>query len=64
MAKLTPGKALVQPEPLLLVENQLAPGRYRFELVVISSSGKKSAPAHVDVNIVARDRPIDPFRPI
>jgi len=51
MALLTPGTSVSVPTPQLLVENRLAPGRYRFQLVVIDDSGHASAPATLVVTV-------------
>lgn len=59
MATLTPGKPHTVREPELLVENQLAAGRYRFQLVVIDDGGLESDPAELVVTV----QPIRPVRP-
>jgi hypothetical protein len=63
MAVLKPGVPVTQDSPHLLVENRLSPGRYRFQLVAIDSSGLESAPAEIVVSVQA---PVvaDPTPPI
>jgi hypothetical protein len=58
MPVLTPGQPVVQGEPVLLVENKLKPGRYRFQLVVADDSGLESDPAEMVVTV--RERAPDP----
>ena len=43
--------------PELLVENQLAEGSYRFQLVAIDDSGNESGPAELVVTVRAPTRP-------
>lgn len=57
---MVPNKPLIQANPLLLVENQLAPGLYRFRLVAIDAAGLESAPAEM---IVTVNRPLPPPPP-
>jgi hypothetical protein len=59
VATLTPGKAVTVSHPVLLVETELAAGRYRFQLVVIDDGGLESDPAELVVTV----RPSRPFRP-
>jgi hypothetical protein len=59
MATLTPGQPLTVREPELLVENRLAAGRYRFQLVVIDDGGLESDPAELVVTV----QPVRPVRP-
>jgi len=69
MPTLAPGQPITTGEPRLLVENPFAPGRYRFQLVVIDDSGLESDPAELIVSvhdIPAQPRPPGPgrvFRP-
>jgi hypothetical protein len=51
MPVLGPNKPLTTSEPVLVVENKLAPGTYRFELVVINNDKQSSAPAVIEVII-------------
>lgn len=51
MAVLAPGRPVTVEVPDLLVENRLAPGRYRFELVVADTAGLESAPALLVVTV-------------
>ena len=66
MPALSPNMPLTQADPVLLVENQLAPGRYRFQLVVIDTAGLESAPADMIVTVDAPppSPPSGPFRPV
>lgn len=52
MPVLTPGQPVTQDEPLLLVENKLKPGSYRFQLVVADDSGLESDPAEMVVTVL------------
>ena len=61
MATLTPGQAITVDQPELLVENNLAIGRHRFELVVIDNGGLESAPAELIVTVRRLVRPRDPI---
>lgn len=63
MATLTPGRPFTVAEPHLLVENQFAPGRYRFQLVVIDDGGLESDPAELIVSVHDLVRPTRPTRP-
>lgn len=63
MATLTPGKPVTASQPMLLVENQLAAGRHRFQLVVIDDGGLESDPAELVVTVQPR-RPFRPREPI
>jgi hypothetical protein len=62
MPVLTPRKPVTLKEPLLLVENQLPPGRYRFELVVTDDGNNESDPTQLVV--IVRDRPTRPTGPV
>lgn len=63
MAVLKPGVPVTQNDPHLLVENKLSPGRYRFQLVAVDSSGLESAPAEIVVSVSA-PVVVDPVPPI
>jgi len=63
MPTLTPGKPFMVSEPRLLVENQFAPGRYRFQLVVVDDGGLESDPAELVVSVHDVVRPTRPTRP-
>ena len=65
MAVLALNQPVTQADPFLLVENKLAPGRYRFRLVAIDSAGLESAPADLIVTVNAPPPPptTGPFRP-
>ena len=58
MPRLAAGRPFSSRTPSVKVENRLAPGSYRFQLVVIDNAGNKSAPAHITVKVVER-RQID-----
>jgi len=67
MAVLSLNQPVTQDDPFLLVENKLAPGRYRFRLVAIDSAGLESAPADLIVTVDAPPPPpppSGPFRPV
>ena len=64
MPTLTPGKPFTVAEPQLLVENRLAAGRHRFQLVVIDEAGLESEPAELLVTVREANRePVRPTRP-
>lgn len=69
MAVLAQSKTVRSDEPTLVVENPFAPGRYRFELVVVDDSGNESVPAQIVVEVRPRTVVFDPrpdiriFRP-
>lgn len=72
MPVLVPGQTLASREPMLRVENALAPGSYVFRMTVVDDSRNESAPTEITVRVqrvvvgpVVRD-PIlrDPLRPI
>ena len=67
MAVLALNQPVTQGDPVLQVENRLAPGRYRFQLVVIDTAGLESAPADLIVSVEAPPPPptppTGPFRP-
>lgn len=66
MTVLTPDVPLTVSAPSLLVENKLAPGKYRFRLVVIDDQGLSSEPTELTVSILEasppppRDTPVGP----
>jgi hypothetical protein len=60
--QLEPNRPFVAPQPVLSVDAGLPPGRYRFRLEVVGTSGLRSAPAEVVVAVVpagAGDEPRD-----
>lgn len=57
MAILRPGVPVTQDSPLLVVDNQLAPGRHRFQLEVIDTAGLVSEPALLVVSVAALPEP-------
>jgi hypothetical protein len=61
MAVLVPGRPLTQRKPIVLVENQLAVGRHRFQLVVTDDEGNASKPALIDIVVQRGRQPIGPF---
>ena len=69
MAVLDLNRPVTQTDPFLLVENKLAPGRYRFRLVAIDSAGLESAPSDLILTVDAPPPPppppppSGPFRP-
>lgn len=63
MAILTPGKTLRSRSPELLVENALAPGRWRFELVVVDDERNESEPVELIVEVEA-SAPVRPRGPV
>ena len=60
MAVLALNQPLTAREPVLVVENKLAPGAHRFSLVVIDDRGLESAP---DVLVVTVRKPLLAARP-
>ena len=64
MPVLAPGQPITTGEPRLLVENQLAPGRYRFRLTVVDDGGLESDPAELIVTVFEVPRPERPPGPI
>jgi ferric-dicitrate binding protein FerR (iron transport regulator) len=62
MPVLTEGQVVRSREPNLVVENDLAAGAWRFQLVVVDQAGLESAPAELIVRVQRRGpiRPIDP----
>ena len=67
MAVLALNQPVTLGDSVLQVENRLAPGRYRFRLVVIDTAGLESAPADLIVSVEAPPPPpappTGPFRP-
>jgi hypothetical protein len=57
MAVLTPDVPMTVTTPRLLVENKLAPGKYRFRLVVIDDQGLPSEPTELTVSILEASPP-------
>lgn len=53
MPVLKPGVPLTLDQPVLVVENKLSPGRYRFRLVAIDNAGLESEPAEMVVTVEA-----------
>jgi len=60
MPVLTPGQPFASASPALLVENRLAPGSYRFELVVVDDSDNASVPAQLLVTVLNPPPPPPP----
>ena len=56
MTVFTPETPVRTRTPLVLVENELRPGVYLFELVVVDNEGKQSAPAFFEVRVVSGGR--------
>ena len=63
MPVLKPDEPLETREPVLLVENELAPGTYTFRLVVVSSTGATSDPVDARVTVARGRITTDPTRP-
>jgi hypothetical protein len=70
MVTLTPGKTVSSRDPDLLVENVLAPGRWRFQLVVVDDEKNESEPVELVVQVDPlrpgrpRDPIVEPARPV
>lgn len=47
----TPNKPFESPKPTVVVDKGLAPGQYRFRLVVVNDAGVSSKPADVIVTV-------------
>lgn len=67
--KFTPNQPFETDSPTVDVDPGLAPGLYRFRLIVSNDRGKRSQPAHVNVRILERPMvgpvgPLDPRREI
>jgi hypothetical protein len=54
MAILVPGEEFVSREPLLAIDNPLAPGASVFRLVVVDDDGNQSAPQELTVTVRRR----------
>lgn len=61
MPEFKPNVPVVQKGPLISVEvnpdSPMAPGKYRFQLIVIDDARNESAPAFLDVIIADTQRP-------
>lgn len=61
MAKFIPGQEIKTDTPSIEVTvdpaNPLAPGRHRFQLIVVDDSGNESVPTMVDVVVIDNQRP-------
>lgn len=61
MAEFKPNVPVVQTDPIITVDvnkdQPLAPGRYRFQLVVVDDANNESDPAFVDVIVRDTERP-------
>lgn len=64
MPVLAPDKPVTVGDPVLLVENRLKPGRYRFQLVVTDTAGLESAPAELVVTVFEPAPTPTPTRPV
>lgn len=64
MAKFTPGEPIATDISRIVVETELPPGRYRFQLVVVDEQGQESLP-DIQTVVVSRGRviPDGPLRP-
>jgi hypothetical protein len=47
----TPNKPFESPKPAVVVDAGLAPGQYRFRLVVVNDAGVSSKPVEVIVTV-------------
>lgn len=47
-------QAVSSPQPRLVVQNKLPPGRHRFALVVVDEHGRESAPDICVVTVQSR----------
>ena len=47
----TPNKPFESPKPTVVVDKGLAPGQYRFRLVVVNAAGVSSKPVEVIVTV-------------
>lgn len=61
MVTLTPGQPVTTIKPVILVENELPAGQYRFQLVVTDEAGLESAPAELLVVVRGPIRPREPI---
>lgn len=61
MAKFIPGQTVVtsdsQVEVTVPVDAPLAPGRHRFQLVVVDDAGNESAPAIAEIIVIDDSKP-------
>ena len=64
MTILTPGRPFRSREPRLTVENDLPPGRHRFQLTVIDDDDLESQPAELVVVVLDRRTTPQPSPPI
>ena len=70
MTTLTPGKTVRSRDPELLVENALAAGSWRFQLVVVDEEKNESEPVELIVQVAPlrpvrpRDPVLEPVRPV
>ena len=55
MAKFRPGEPIETEEPRISVDNRLAVGKHRFQLVVENDRGERSDPVVLFVEVVDRD---------
>lgn len=62
MPVLTLNRSVTTEEPVLLVENRLAPGPHLFRLVVVDDAGEASDPAERVVTVLDRSVPVGPTR--
>lgn len=60
MAVFTPSIPIITRVPEVAVENKLAPGRYRFQLVVEDEQGNLSKPTIQVVTVIKPLVPVDP----
>lgn len=58
MAEFVPGRIVRSKVPIVRVDTALAPGTYRFQLVVVDDRQNVSSPATLSVRIIA---PAHPF---
>jgi len=63
MPVLIPGRPFLSRDPVLLVENRLAPGAATFALTVLDEDGNVSAPAQLRVTVVRSAPPVPPQPP-
>jgi len=58
------GRPVETAQPMVLVDAGLAVGTHRFQLVVVSNDGRRSAPQLVDVVITQRPVTRPPVTPV
>lgn len=63
MLLFTPGQAVISDQPRVVVAPGLKPGRYRFQLVVCSSTGRRSAPSEWIITVHPAASPPEPTPP-